>query len=89
MPLPFCKGAWLVGVCIGCLQEVLQSMEQRARALARSVRYVGAATAEFLYCVEDQGYYFLELNPRLQVSAGPCLLAVPAQVLSAGAGIGY
>ncbi len=52
-------------------------MEQRARALARSVRYVGAATVEFLYCVEEQTYNFLELNPRLQVRCasmfGPCL----------------
>jgi len=42
-------------------------MEQRARALAKSVHYVGAATVEFLYCVEEQTYNFLELNPRLQV----------------------
>lgn len=60
----------------GCwLQEVLVAMEQRARALARSVRYVGAATVEFLYCVDEQRYYFLELNPRLQVRAGGCAAA--------------
>lgn len=38
-------------------------MERCARALARSVGYVGAATVEYLYCIEDGGYYFLELNP--------------------------
>eukprot|EP00200_Dunaliella_tertiolecta_P012627 CAMPEP_0202373002 /NCGR_PEP_ID=MMETSP1127-20130417/4091_1 /ASSEMBLY_ACC=CAM_ASM_000462 /TAXON_ID=3047 /ORGANISM="Dunaliella tertiolecta, Strain CCMP1320" /LENGTH=2753 /DNA_ID=CAMNT_0048969731 /DNA_START=204 /DNA_END=8465 /DNA_ORIENTATION=+ len=48
-------------------KEVLAKMEQRARALARSVHYVGAATVEFLYCIEEQTYNFLELNPRLQV----------------------
>jgi acetyl-CoA carboxylase/biotin carboxylase 1 len=42
-------------------------MERCARALARSVGYVGAATVEFLYIMETQQYCFLELNPRLQV----------------------
>jgi len=42
-------------------------MEKCARALARSVRYVGAATVEFLYDLETCKYFFLELNPRLQV----------------------
>ena len=49
-------------------QEELRSMESCARALARSVGYVGAATVEFLYLVEEQTYCFLELNPRLQVN---------------------
>ena len=49
-----------------CLQ-LLADMERCARALARSVGYVGAATVEFLYIMETQQYCFLELNPRLQV----------------------
>jgi biotin carboxylase len=47
--------------------EVLKDMELRARALAKSVGYVGAATVEYLYTIDDGNYYFLELNPRLQV----------------------
>ena len=45
-------------------------MERCARALAHSVGYVGAATVEFLYLVEERKYCFLELNPRLQVGGG-------------------
>ena len=42
-------------------------MERCARALARSVNYVGAATVEYLFNIETKEFYFLELNPRLQV----------------------
>ena len=50
-----------------CCPQLLADMERCARALARSVGYVGAATVEFLYIMETQQYCFLELNPRLQV----------------------
>ena len=48
--------------------EVLRRMEACARALARSVGYTGAATVEYLYSLADGQFYFLELNPRLQVN---------------------
>jgi acetyl-CoA carboxylase/biotin carboxylase 1 len=47
--------------------ETLKKMEKAARSLAKSVKYVGAATVEYLYTLEDSQFYFLELNPRLQV----------------------
>lgn len=45
--------------------EVLREMEQGAVRLARQVKYSGVGTVEYLYA--DGRYYFLELNPRLQV----------------------
>jgi len=48
--------------------ETVKKLEQAARRLAKCVNYVGAATVEYLYSMETGEYYFLELNPRLQVS---------------------
>ena len=53
--------------CVQAPPAILRDMERCARALARSVGYVGAATVEYLYTLDDGKYYFLELNPRLQV----------------------
>ena len=47
--------------------EKLREMERCARALARAVGYVGAATVEYLYTLDTGEFFFLELNPRLQV----------------------
>ncbi|KAJ3673764.1 hypothetical protein LUZ60_005756 [Juncus effusus] len=48
-------------------QSTIVELEQAARRLAKAVGYVGAATVEYLYSMETGEYYFLELNPRLQV----------------------
>lgn len=42
-------------------------MEQAAVRLGKLVGYVSAGTVEYLYSHADDKFYFLELNPRLQV----------------------
>nr|XP_060613006.1 acetyl-CoA carboxylase 1 isoform X5 [Anolis sagrei ordinatus] len=49
---------------------VFEEMEQCAVKLAKMVGYVSAGTVEYLYS-QDGSFYFLELNPRLQVEH-PC-----------------
>ena len=47
--------------------ETFQAMEKAAVRLGRLVGYVSAGTVEYLYSHGDDKFYFLELNPRLQV----------------------
>lgn len=47
--------------------ETVHKLEQGARRLAKCVNYIGAATVEYLYSMDTGEFYFLELNPRLQV----------------------
>jgi hypothetical protein len=42
-------------------------MELSAQRLTQSIGYIGAGTVEYLYNAASNKYYFLELNPRLQV----------------------
>ncbi|KAI1104677.1 acetyl-CoA carboxylase [Jackrogersella minutella] len=44
-----------------------KGMEDAAVRLGRLVGYVSAGTVEYLYSHDDDKFYFLELNPRLQV----------------------
>ncbi|KAL9087549.1 MAG: hypothetical protein Q9159_003565 [Coniocarpon cinnabarinum] len=48
-------------------QDTFQHMEQAAVSLGQLVGYVSAGTVEYLYSHADDKFYFLELNPRLQV----------------------
>jgi acetyl-CoA carboxylase/biotin carboxylase 1 len=42
-------------------------MQKTAQRLTQSIGYVGAGTVEYLYNAATDDYFFLELNPRLQV----------------------
>ncbi|KAH8116533.1 acetyl CoA carboxylase [Phellopilus nigrolimitatus] len=48
-------------------QPTFEEMERAAVRLAKLVGYVSAGTVEYLYSHSDDTFYFLELNPRLQV----------------------
>ncbi|XP_065833896.1 acetyl-CoA carboxylase-like isoform X2 [Oscarella lobularis] len=50
--------------------ETLKQMEKAAVRLTKMAGYVNAGTVEYLYTADGE-YYFLELNPRLQVEH-PC-----------------
>ena len=47
--------------------EVVKEMEKAAVKLAEMVDYRSAGTVEYLYDGDSGNWYFLELNPRLQV----------------------
>lgn len=48
-------------------RETFREMERAAQRLTQSIGYQGAGTVEYLYNAASNEYYFLELNPRLQV----------------------
>ena len=47
-------------------QETVEALRRDAVKIARSVGYVSAGTVEFLVD-KNGGYYFIEINPRIQV----------------------
>lgn len=48
-------------------KDTFHAMENAAVRLGKLVGYVSAGTVEYLYSHADDKFYFLELNPRLQV----------------------
>jgi len=72
-------------------RESFREAEKAAQRLAQSVGYCGAGTVEYLYKPDTNAFYFLELNPRLQVehpvTEGITGVNVPALQLMIGMGI--
>jgi acetyl/propionyl-CoA carboxylase alpha subunit/acetyl-CoA carboxylase carboxyltransferase component len=52
----------------GLMPHLREALERSAVQMARYVSYVGVGTVEFL--VGDEDFFFLEVNPRLQVEHG-------------------
>lgn len=51
-----------------CLPDSIKyALYQTATQVAQAIDYVGAGTIEFLYDMESQDFYFMEMNTRLQV----------------------
>jgi len=57
------------GPVVAAPPHIWKKLEEAAVALAKEVKYVGAGTVEYLYTGDVDGgdFFFLELNPRLQV----------------------
>lgn len=51
----------------GIPDDVRASLHEAARKAAEVISYQGAGTVEFLYDEQRQGFWFLEMNTRLQV----------------------
>eukprot|EP00933_Yihiella_yeosuensis_P029464 TRINITY_DN23109_c0_g1_i1.p1 TRINITY_DN23109_c0_g1~~TRINITY_DN23109_c0_g1_i1.p1 ORF type:complete len:2264 (+),score=566.09 TRINITY_DN23109_c0_g1_i1:79-6870(+) len=48
-------------------KDKFKEMERAAQRLTQSIGYIGAGTIEYLYNATTNSFFFLELNPRLQV----------------------
>ncbi|KAL3320099.1 hypothetical protein Ciccas_001212 [Cichlidogyrus casuarinus] len=77
--------------CVTAPAHVFEAMEEAAIRMAKLVGYTSAGTVEYLYDPHTEEFFFLELNPRLQVEH-PCTEVVadvnlPACQLEIGMGL--
>ena len=72
-------------------KETFREMERAAQRLTQSIGYIGAGTVEYLFNADTGNFFFLELNPRLQVehpvTEGISLVNLPATQLQVAMGI--
>jgi acetyl-CoA carboxylase/biotin carboxylase 1 len=72
-------------------REIFREMEKAAQRLTQSIGYIGAGTVEYLFNADTGKYFFLELNPRLQVehpvTEGITGVNLPATQLQVAMGI--
>ena len=70
---------------------IFREMEKAAQRLTQNIGYIGAGTVEYLYNAETGNFFFLELNPRLQVehpvTEGITNVNLPATQLQVAMGI--
>ena len=52
---------------VGLDPAITRALCEAAANLARSVNYEGAGTCEFLYDMDTHEWFFIEMNPRIQV----------------------
>ncbi|KAG5471519.1 hypothetical protein LSCM1_01612 [Leishmania martiniquensis] len=55
------------GPAFGIDPAIIAAMESAAIQLARAVKYCGLGTVEYMYDKQTHEFFFLELNPRIQV----------------------
>ena len=71
--------------------DTFKEMQKAAQRLTQSIGYVGAGTVEYLYNADTDKFFFLELNPRLQVehpvTEGITGVNLPATQLQVAMGI--
>ena len=71
--------------------DTFTEMQKAAQRLTQSIGYVGAGTVEYLYNADTDKFFFLELNPRLQVehpvTEGISGVNMPATQLQVAMGI--
>jgi acetyl-CoA carboxylase/biotin carboxylase 1 len=71
--------------------ESFREMQRAAQRLTSSIGYIGAGTVEYLYNAATDKFFFLELNPRLQVehpvTEGVTGVNMPATQLQVAMGI--
>lgn len=72
-------------------RETFREMEKAAQRLTQSIGYQGAGTVEYLFNADTGKFFFLELNPRLQVehpvTEGVTEVNLPATQLQVAMGI--
>ncbi|MBI5774774.1 MAG: pyruvate carboxylase, partial [Verrucomicrobia bacterium] len=56
-----------VAPSFGLPESVIQELCDAAARMAREIRYDNAGTIEFLYDLEKHEWFFIEMNPRIQV----------------------
>src|SRR5246127_1903343 len=56
-----------VAPAVNLPRSVRSELCDAAAQLARKAKYINAGTVEFLYAVDSQKWYFIEVNPRIQV----------------------